>query len=229
MKKSTKIAGFIFLALAVADVLSIAIGGNNLHFFIKPFLMPSPAVTALIQLLPEFKGKLTWLMLIGLCFHTLGDILLMFDSKGFVYFAAGLGAFLVGHFFYLAVLLSGMGGLKGWKEALCLVTPLVLAPVLVMLFGVEWPFSAVVTVYAFTLMCVAASGVLWKLRGKAFASRIFWGGLIFIISDSLIAVSAFAGLDFPFRGTLVMLTYLLAEWLLVSGMVRNRISTHPKP
>lgn len=224
MKKSTIIAGFIFLALALADVLSIAIGGNNLHFFIKPFLMPSLALTALLQLLPENNGKLTWLMLIGLCFHTLGDILLMFDSKGFVYFAAGLGAFLVGHFFYLAVLLSGMGGLKGWKEALCLVVPLVLAPVLVGLFGVEWPFSAVVTIYAFTLMCVAASGALWGLRKKAFAARIFWGGLIFIISDSLIAINAFAGLDFYGRGAMVMITYLLAEWLLVSGMVRGKLS-----
>ena len=219
MKRSTRIAGIVFLTLAFADVLSIAIGGNNLHFFIKPFLMPSLAVTALLQLLPEHNCKLTWLMLTGLCFHTLGDILLMFDSKGFVYFAAGLGAFMVGHFFYLAVLLSGMGGFKSWKEVLCLVGPLALAPVLVGLFGVEWPFSAVVTIYAFTLMCVAASGALWSIRKKEFACRIFWGGLIFIISDSLIAVSAFAGIDFPFRGTLVMLTYLLAEWLLVSGMI----------
>lgn len=223
MKKSSKIAGLVFLALAIADVVSIAAGGNNVHFYVKPFLMPSLALAALLQLLPENKGKLTWLMLAGLCFHTAGDILLLFDSKGFVYFAAGLGSFLIGHFFYLGVLLSGMGGLKGWKEALCLAGPLALAPVLVGLFGVEWPFSAVVTVYAFTLMCVAASGVLWSLRKKAFAGRIFWGGLIFIISDSLIAVSAFAGLDFPLRGTLVMLTYLFAEWLLVSGMVRERL------
>ena len=229
MKKSTKIAGIIFLVLAVLDQLCIITGHDACRFFTKPLLMPALAAAALLQLLPEFKGKLTWLMLVGLCFHTAGDTLLLLDNKGFIFFAAGLGCFLIGHFFYLAVLLSGMGGLKGWKEFLCLLGPLALAPVLVSLFGVEWPFSAVVTVYAFTLMIVAASGVLWKLRGKAFASRIFWGGIIFIISDSLIAINAFAGLDFWGRGPLVMITYLLAEWLLVSGMVRNRISTHPMP
>jgi uncharacterized membrane protein YhhN len=228
MKTQTKIAGIIFLLLSIADVVCLALGDEATPMYIKPFLMPSLAAAALMQLLPENKGRMPILLAIGLTFHTAGDILLMFD--GFTCFAAGLGSFLIGHFFYLAILLSGMGGLKGWKEILCLLVPMVLAPVLVMLFGVEWPFSAVVTVYAFTLMIVAASGVLWALRGKAFAIRIIVGGIIFIISDSLIAIDSFAGIDFPFRHALVMLTYVTAEWLLVSGMVRERISgTRPRP
>ena len=219
MKKNTKIAGCIFLVLGILDLLCIITSHEEWRFFTKPLLMPSLAAAALLQLLPEHKGKSTWLLLAGLCFHTLGDTLLLLDSKGFVFFAAGLGAFLVGHFFYLAILLSGIGGLRNWKEFLCLLVPLVMAPILVGLFGVEWPFSAVVSVYALTLMIVAARGVLWKLRDKAFASRVIWGGIIFIISDSLIAVNAFAGLDFPFRAPLVMISYLIAEVLLVSAMV----------
>ena len=228
MKTASKIAGIIFLLLSIADVVCLALGDETTPIYIKPFLMPTLAAAALVQLLPENKGWMPILLAIGLAFHTTGDDLLMLN--GFTFFAAGLGAFLIGHFFYLAILLSGMGGLKGWKEILCLVVPLVLAPVLVMLFGVEWPFSAVVTVYAFTLMIVAASGILWALRGRAFATRIIVGGIIFIISDSLIAIDSFAGIDFPFRHALVMLTYLTAEWLLVSGMVRERISgTRPRP
>lgn len=228
MKTASKIAGIIFLLLSIADVVCLALGDETTPMYIKPFLMPTLAAAALVQLLPENKGWMPILLAIGLVFHTTGDDLLMLN--GFTFFAAGLGAFLIGHFFYLAILLSGMGGLKGWKEILCLVVPLVLAPVLVMLFGVEWPFSAVVTVYAFTLMIVAASGILWALRGRAFATRIIVGGIIFIISDSLIAIDSFAGIDFPFRHALVMLTYLTAEWLLVSGMVRERISgTRPRP
>jgi uncharacterized membrane protein YhhN len=228
MKLQTKVFGIIFLLLSLADVVCLALGDESTPMYIKPFLMPSLAAAALGQLLPENKGRMPILLAIGLTFHTAGDILLMFD--GFTCFAAGLGAFLIGHFFYLAILLAGMGGLKGWKEVLCLLTPMVLAPVIVGFFGVEWPFSAAVTVYAFTLMIVAASGVLWALRGKAFASRIIVGGIIFIVSDSLIAISSFAGIDFPFRHAMVMLTYVTAEWLLVSGMTRERISgTHPRP
>ena len=43
--------------------------------------------------------------------------------------------------------------------------------------------------------------------------------------DTLIALKAFAGIDFALRDALVMPTYLFAEWLLVSGMVRSK---HPK-
>ena len=228
MKLQTKVFGILFLLLSIADVVCLALGDETTPMYIKPFLMPTLAAAALVQLLPENKGRMPILLAIGLAFHTAGDILLMLD--GFTFFAAGLGAFLIGHFFYLAILLEGIGGLKGWKEILCLIVPLVLAPVIVSFFGVEWPFSAAVTVYALTLMFVAACGVLWAIRGKAFATRIIVGGIIFIISDSLIAIDSFAGIDFPFRHALVMLTYVTAEWLLVSGMVRERISgTHPKP
>lgn len=223
MKTSAKIAGVVFLLLSLIDVLSVFIGGNNIHLYVKPLLMPSLATAALCQLLPENSGRLTCLLMAGLCFHTAGDVLLLF--KGFTFFAAGLGAFLVGHWFYLAILFSGIGGLKGWKEVLCICVPLVLAPVIVGFFGVEWPFSAAVVIYAFTLMVVSASGILWKLRGRQFAWRIFWGGIIFIISDSLIALNAFAGIDFTLRNELIMPTYLFAEWLLVSGMVRGKLLT----
>lgn len=214
----------VFLTLSLVDVLFLALGIEGVHSFIKPLLMPSLALAAMLQLLPEHRGKLTWLLLAGLCFHTAGDVLLMFDGRGFIFFAAGLGAFLVGHWLYLCVLMSGIGGLKGWKEFLCLLLPIVLAPVIVSFFGLDWLFSGVVAVYALTLLYLVSSGILWSLRGRAFAIRIILGGALFIISDSLLAVNAFAGVDFLFRHALVMLTYLAAEWFLVSGMVRNRLS-----
>ncbi len=225
MKLSTKIAGIAFLALALLDVVSLAFGNETIPFYVKPFLMPTLALAALLQLVPEVKGSRVWLLMAGLYFHTIGDILLMFDDKDFIYFALGLGAFLVGHFFYLSILLSGMGGLKGFKELFYVtVLPIILAPAIVACFGVEWPFSVAVVAYAFTLLVVTGTGCLWRIRGREFGCRIIFGGIFFIISDGLIAVNAFAGLNFPFRGAVVMATYLLAEWLLVSGMVRNTLS-----
>ena len=53
--------------------------------------------------------------------------------------------------------------------------------------------------------------------------RILLGAVFFLISDALLALNVFKGVDFPFRHAVVMATYLLAEWLLVSGMVRNRL------
>ncbi|MCR4570954.1 MAG: lysoplasmalogenase [Bacteroidales bacterium] len=229
MKLSAKIAGMVFLALSILDVVFLACGNESAPMFIKPFLMPSLAVAALLQLSPEVKGSRIWLLAAGLYFHTMGDIFLMFDDKDFIYFALGLGSFLIGHFFYLTILFDGIGSLRGFKELCCVGVPVILAPVLVSLFKVAWPFSAAVVAYAFTLMVVTGVGCVWHFRGRQFAWRIFFGGLFFIISDSLIAINAFAGLSFPFRGAVVMATYLFAEWLLVSGMVRyNFNSIRPK-
>ena len=43
--------------------------------------------------------------------------------------------------------------------------------------------------------------------------------------DGLIAVCVFRGIDFPIRRALVLGTYLPAEYLLVSGMVKRVIPT----
>jgi len=229
MKLSAKLAGFLFLALSLLDVVLLACGNERLPMFVKPLLMPSLALTVLLQFLPEIKDSRLWLLVVGLYFHTIGDILLMFDYKDFIYFALGLGAFLVGHIFYLTLMFQGIGAFKGFKEVLVILVPLVLAPVITGLFGVKWPLSGAVVTYAYTLLLVTGMGFLWKLRGRQFWVRILLGGLLFIISDGMIALKVFADVSFPFRHALVMLTYLLAEWLLVSGMARYALScTNPK-
>ena len=223
MKNSARIAGFIFIVLSLLDVLPLCFGVESIHPCVKPFLILSLLAAALLALLPEHKGRQTVLLAVGMAFHAAGDILLMFDSKGFVWFAAGLGAFLLGHFCYLSVLMHKMGALHGWKEILCIVVPPFLAFPVVSFFDVEGPLRIVLGVYALTLMDIAASGVLWRLRGRKLGWRVIAGGLFFIASDALLALKAFNGIDFPLRHAAVMGTYLLAEWLLVSAMVRQRL------
>ena len=223
MKTSVRIAGAVFIALSFTEVLFLALGNETVHTFVKPFLIPSLAVAALLALLPSHSGKRTWMMAVGLLLHTAGDILLLIDNLGFIYFALGMGAFLIGHFFYLWVLMNGMGGLKGWKEYACLYVPMLLAYPLTSLFGAQWPMSGVLVVYALTLMYYVSAGVLWALRGRRFAWRVIAGGLLFIISDALIGINAFADIDFALRHAFVLGTYLPAEWLLVSAMVRTQL------
>ena len=223
MKKSVRIAGIVFLALSLLDVIPILFGVESLHTWLKPLLVPSLAVAALCALLPEHGGKKTVLLAVGMALHAAGDILLLLDSHGFAFFAAGLGAFLLGHFCYLWVMLTGMGGLKGWKETLCWVLPLPLSVLLTGLFGAEGIMRYALNAYAITLLFEIATGVLWMLRGRPMGRRILLGALLFLISDALLALNVFLDIDFPTRHALVMATYLAAEWLLVSGMVRNRL------
>ena len=223
MKQSVRTAGIFFLILSLLDVVPLLAGIEAIHPWVKPLLVPSLAVAALFALLPQYKGRRTVLLATGLFLHATGDILLIFDSQGFFFFALGLGAFLLGHICYLFVLLDGMGGLKGWKEILCWVLPLPLAVLSSGLLNAEGLMRYAVTLYALTLLFEIATGVLWMLRGRPMGLRILLGAILFLISDVLLALNAFADIDFPTRHGLVMATYLAAEWLLVSGMVRNRL------
>ena len=219
MKTSARLAGLVFVVIAVADTIFLAAGNETVPSYIKPFLIPSLAVAALCALLPEHKGRLTYLLVTGMAFHTAGDILLEFSDRDFLYFALGLGSFFIGHIFYLCVLCHGLK-LKGGKELLAFASPLVIAPFAAAAFGMEFPMSAALTVYAMALLFITASGVVWAIRSRSFAWRIAAGGIIFIFSDILVAVKAFSDIDFPFRHAIVIATYLAAEWLLVSTMTR---------
>ena len=235
MKKSARIAGFVFLAIALTDVILLTAGNETVPVYIKPFLMLSLLAAALLALLPEHKGKLTTLMSIGLLFHNVGDILLLFDKRSFLFFALGLGCFFIGHLFYLAVFRSGMGrkavaepaapkGKKGW-ETVVMLAPLVLGPLVAISFGAVLPMTIALTIYSLALFYIMATGIVWALRGKPFAWRVIIGALLFIISDVLIGILVFDGITFPLRHAAVIATYLAAEWLLVSAMVRT-ISGH---
>lgn len=219
MKTSTRIAGIIFVALSLIEVTFIALGVETFHPWLKPLLIPSLAAAALFALLPEHKGRQTTLLACALAFHTLGDILLLLDYLGFIWFALGLGFFLIGHFFMLAVILYKMGGLQGWKEILCWCLPVALAFPAVSFFDAVGAMRYVLIAYAVTLLFIIASGVLWVLRGRREGWRIITGGVLFLISDAIVGLNAFNGLDFPLRHATTMGTYLAADWLLVSGIV----------
>ena len=221
MKKSVLIAGVVFLALSLADVLTLAFGVRLIHLCIKPLLIPSLAAAALCALLPEYRGRRTVLLATGLALHTAGDILLMLDGYGFIWFALGHGAFLLGHICYIWLMLDGMGALRNWKEILCVLFPLLVSIPAGSLFHAEGALHYALLAYAYTLLTLVACGVLWKLRGRRMGWRIVLGGILFIVSDTLLALCVFNGVDFPLRNAVVMGSYLAAEWLLVSGMVRD--------
>ena len=77
-----------------------------------------------------------------------------------------------------------------------------------------------VLVYGLCLgtMAVLATGV----------HRLAWvGGAFFLVSDGLIAIDAFSDLDLPAHDVSVMATYVVAQLLLVLGVIRRGASGGP--
>lgn len=231
MKKSMRIAVIVFLVLSLAEVIALSFHIAGVNPILKPLLIPSLAVAALCALLPEHSGWKSILLAVALALYTAGDVLLLPLANDFAFFAAGLGAFLLGHICFLVILLNGLGGpndrICDRKDWIICQFPLVLALVAVSILNVEGAFGAVLFVYALMLLLVPTCGILWLLRGRKMGWRILTGGLLFVASDTMIALNVFNGINFPLHHAIVMLTYLAAEWLIVSGIVRQQLHDPP--
>jgi uncharacterized membrane protein YhhN len=227
MKKTWHIA---FFCVAALNLFAETAGLQNLIFCTKPLLMP----LLLVGLARDTAGVphkfLRHATLGGLAFATLGDTLLMFP--GALFFLLGLGAFLLTHLFYIggfwsiANLRNGFLRLQPWWALPMLAYPIALLYLL--WAGIPIGMKLPVALYASVISGMALSVV--NLWGKV-SRPIFWmllaGALLFVLSDSLIAIGKF-GQAFPGARWAVMLTYLAGQFLLVEGARRVLKIAHQK-
>lgn len=143
---------------------------------------------------------------LALCFGSLGDFYLSLKDDN-VYFKRGLIAFLVGHIFYLVVMVPHIDA----PTALQLVGMVVLAVIsggtcvwLTPKLGAYklpvWTYMGVIS--AMALSALAMPNPLTGL-----------GALLFVFSDAIIAINRFAR-PVPARGPIVWITYYVGQWLL---------------
>ncbi|MDN3655019.1 lysoplasmalogenase family protein [Ferruginibacter paludis] len=95
-----KTIAYFFGLCCVTDILSNTFGISILHSIAKPLLMPSLMLLLVMETGPV-KDKRFLLMLLGLFFGWLGDVLLMFETMQPIFFILGLVGFLIGHLFYI--------------------------------------------------------------------------------------------------------------------------------
>jgi uncharacterized membrane protein YhhN len=195
-----------FAVLGAAYTVLVAFGQTPLTVAIKAVLMPTLLAWALVSL-----GRATPRLLIAaLLFAAVGDVGLAFEAT----FLVGMAGFLAMQVCYVLgfLRLGAWPRLRGrwWiaaaYAAFWVVANLVLGP---RLGDLQIP----ILVYSLALctMAAVAAGV---------DRRVGVGGLLFLASDMLIGFQK-ADLDFAGRGTVVMVTYLIAQYLLVTGWARQ--------
>ncbi|MGW2884728.1 lysoplasmalogenase [Streptomyces griseoruber] len=202
------LAAFV-LATAV-DLGSLAAGWHPGHAVAKPLLIPLLAVWAAVNGAPR---QLLAALLCGWG----GDVLLLSDADPA--FLAGMACFAAGHVCYLVLFTAGAR--TGRPRARGTVLAPSYAAVLIATLTLLWPglppdLRAPVAVYSalLTAMAYTAATRLGPLAGA--------GGVLFLLSDTLIATGV-AGLPQPPRPDLwIMLTYAAAQCLLVRGVLEER-------
>lgn len=160
-----------------------------------------------------------WLIAVGLGFGLLGDYFLINKHREWS-LVAGIFAFLANHFCFIAFMIIS----SGLADVLCYAIPLGVLLVGVTIYPIalkivkKWGLSIGVAVYTATLLGELAMTILlavehsgsWYLLAMA-------GSLSFIASDATLGFTLFVK-DVKRRDFYIMLTYLLGQALLCSGM-----------
>ncbi len=171
-----------------------------------------PATTLLIILLalqgstpdtPAYK----WLIVAGLILCLAGDVFLMLPPR---YFIAGLGSFLAGHWLYIAAFTIGGATFSWWVLPLLLYGGIIYALLHPHLDKMRGPVIAYII--SILLMAWQALG-RWSALETIPALLAALGAVLFVISDSLLALDRFRQ-KFKAARMLVLTTYWAAQWLI---------------
>jgi uncharacterized membrane protein YhhN len=154
----------------------------------------------------------------ALALSSLGDLLLDLDPAKL--FIAGLAAFLIAHLVYIALFLRYA---QRWSAVPAgRLAGICLALVYAASFAV-WLVPSLGALAVPVIVYMAAITMMVTTAGLArFAqSTVFAGGLLFLVSDSLLAANRFKT-PVPLHDYLIWITYYLAQYLIATGFLRDR-------
>jgi len=218
MKKTIWIA--LFLLVLVVNLIAIYSNSESLQFLTKPLLMPLLAIYLLLRTNTINSNLKGWIFL-ALFFSWAGDIFLLFEERGPNFFLLGLSAFLVAQVFYIVFFhnIRMREYIRG--NALLLLLVIVYYSVLInvlapYLGNMKLPVRIYGVVLSFMVM-LAMHTMLGK--NKKAALWMTMGAILFVVSDSLLAVNKFFS-GFNNAGVVIMLTYGLAQLFITEGAVR---------
>jgi len=211
--KSNWLIVFAFVVTAV--VLAIGLDFPSLYLVAKPLLM----ITLLLHFISASKGYPAWRILVmaALVFSWGGDVLLMNNDM----FMAGLVSFLVAHVLYI-ITYQKTGASTGKLTPMDVIKFVILGVALIwVLYPGIGDLLIPVVVYALTLI---AMGIWAHKRRDATSEPSFKmvsiGAMLFVLSDSLIAINKFA-IEIPAERMLIMSTYIAAQFLIIQGLLKH--------
>jgi uncharacterized membrane protein YhhN len=205
----TIIAGFFFIILH-EQVSPLS------DLILKALIMPPLIFVLLINRSPVMDRK-EILILAGLIMSWAGDVVLQFT------FIPGLVCFLLAQVMYLTAFYSTPGENIFHGKGLMLLLPVIAAGI-----GLGWllydhlgPMKIPVFIYATVILTMLTGAInRFKKVNRASFYIVLSGAILFVISDSSIAINKFS---IPFRlSTLVIMsTYVIAQVLIVTGYIKQ--------
>ena len=215
MKKNSWLIVFI-TALSI-HLAGILLKSDLLQQISKTLIMPALYGWFVVAAGRSKEGLSKWIFA-ALFFSWAGDILLMFQANSPDFFLFGLAAFLAAHIFYI-IFFHQLRTREGIKGKFFLLIPVIVyyAGLIIWLSPYLGDMTLPVRIYGLVIsfMLILALHMSF-IKNKAAGKQMLTGAILFVISDSVLAINKFY-LPFENAGILIMLTYGLAQLFIVKG------------
>ncbi len=213
---------FFYTILTCIEIYAEIAHLTTLVYLTKPLLMVSLAcffITSKTSLEPRQKQ----LFLIALFFALGGDVLLMI--RGMHLFIPGLASFLIMQLFYISVFSRQIKTKTTRADSLLSAIPFLGYAITLFTYIAPNLTDPVIKV-AVAIYAASISVMSWlAFRRRSSVSRVsflyvFLGALLFMVSDSLIAIGRFIA-PIPLNGLWVMGTYSAAQLFITLGLIKT--------
>jgi uncharacterized membrane protein YhhN len=220
-KNASLLMHLLFAVIVIVELLGRLLGNIQMEYFVKPLIMVWIAVYFLLH---ARKSTFSVPVLLAFFFSWAGDNFLMLSERDELFFYAGVGGFFCAQLSYIYTFgkYSEYGG-KGYlqkKPWLSIFFLAYVGGIMFLLFpGLEGMMKPVIAIYALSLMFMSMMALNRSGRVGVRSYRyVFIGSLLFLISDSMIAINKFYT-AIPLAGFLIMLSYISAQYLIMRGLI----------
>jgi len=210
MKMLTSILTLLAILSASIHIRAEYRGPRQHIYIFKPLTMVFILLIATLgqATLPFYK----YMIITGLVFSLAGDVFLMLPADRFV---AGLVAFLIAHLFYIAAFMSEISALIWWPLVPVIIYGIVIYTMLAPSLG---KLKLPVLAYIVVIMIMAwLAWERWSQTGQSGVLLASVGAVLFVISDTILALNRFRGTFKPARA-LNLTTYFAAQWLIAGSV-----------
>ena len=195
-------------------------------YFFKPLIMFSVGGYFLLNS-NNIQKNVVRIATFAFLFSWFGDIFLMFASDGNIYFMVGLACFLIAQIFYITLFrktikLSGREPFLRRNKIYLIAYILYGATIYYLLFNhLDIVLKIAVFMYMSAILGMSAMALnRYKTVSIISFSTVFFGSVLFVISDSLIAIDKFY-IIIPNDRIFVMSTYIAAQYLIMRGVLKQ--------
>ncbi len=201
---------------------------GDFFYFIKPSITISLMIFFVYN--SELRGRFAKLILMGLLFGLFGDVFLMLVNQYPSFFLYGLISFLIGHAFYIAAFYidykwkTNIEKKANWLAFIFFSFYAIVFYSYIRPYLGEMKIPVMAYTFVITLMAIMAVNRKGRVSNASF-KLVFYGALLFLISDTLLAFKTFV-LPFKYSGMLIMFTYMLSQYLIVMGSLIRKKKKH---